>query len=78
MWASVRPYTPIAADYFETSWDWEGTAEDALEDMVCYIEMQGGTANKELIKKTIARHERGGLIGHTTEVEEGILVWKVA
>ena len=64
-------------DYFETSWEWKGKAEDALEDIICFIEMQGGTADQELIKKAIACHEHDGLICHTTEVEEGIMVWKV-
>ena len=64
-------------DYFETSWDWKGPEKDALEDIACFIEMQGGKPNRELIEKTLSHHERDGLICHTTEVEEGILVWKV-
>lgn len=74
----IRSGRNPSIDYFETSWGWKGTAEEALEDIICFIEMQGGTANQELIKKTIARHEQDGLVCHTTEVEEGILVWKVA
>lgn len=64
-------------DYFETSWAWKGPAEDALEDIICFIEMQGGRARRDLIKKTLDRHEQDGLICHTTDVEEGILVWPV-
>ena len=64
-------------DFFETSWDWTGTAEDAQEDMVSFIEMQGGQANRNLIEKVLARHERYGLIYHTTYVEEGLMVWQV-
>jgi len=64
-------------DYFETSWDWTGPAEDALEDVACFIEMQGGTANRELIQKTLERHEKDGRVSHTTHVEEGIMVWRI-
>lgn len=64
-------------EYFETSWRWKGPAEHALEDIVCFIEMQGATARRDLVKKTIDRHERDGMICHTTYVEEGILVWPV-
>jgi SAM-dependent methyltransferase len=64
-------------DYFETSWEWTGPAEDALEDIVCFIEMQGGRARRDLIKKTLECHERDGLIHHTTDVEEGVMVWPV-
>jgi SAM-dependent methyltransferase len=64
-------------DYFETSWDWDGTPEDALEDMVCFIEMQGARARRDLIQKVLARHERDGLISHATDVEEGLMVWQV-
>jgi SAM-dependent methyltransferase len=62
-------------DYFEASWEWSGRAEDALEDAVCFIEMQGGKARRDLIQETLNRHERDGLICHITDVEEGLLVW---
>jgi SAM-dependent methyltransferase len=64
-------------DYLETSWDWTGSVEEALEDIVCFIEMQGGRARRDLIGKTLDRYERGGLIHHTTEVEKGLMVWSV-
>jgi SAM-dependent methyltransferase len=64
-------------DYFETSWDWEGAAEDALEDMVSFIEMEGGHPQRNLIERVLARHVRNGLIYHTTDVEEGLMVWQV-
>jgi hypothetical protein len=71
------PEEPPSLDYFETSWEWEGPYGDALEDMVCFIEMQGASASRDLIKKTLDRHARDGWICHTTYVEEGILVWPV-
>jgi SAM-dependent methyltransferase len=62
-------------DYFEASWEWTGRVEDALEDAVCFIEMQGGKPRRDLIRETLNRHERDGLIRHVTDVEEGLLVW---
>lgn len=47
----VRSGRTPSLDYFETSWEWKGPAEDALEDIVCFIEMQGGSASRDLIKK---------------------------
>jgi SAM-dependent methyltransferase len=71
----VRSGRTPSLDYFETSWDWKGPLEDALEDIVCFIEMQGNRARRDLIEKILAQHQHDGLICHTTEVEEGILVW---
>ena len=62
-------------DYFEASWEWTGRVEDALEEAVCFIEMQGGKARRDLISETLNRHERDGMIRHITDVEEGLLVW---
>jgi hypothetical protein len=73
----VRARRNPSLDYFETSWDWTGPPEDALEDIVCFIEMQGGRARRDAIKKLLDRHGPDGLISHTTHVEEGILVWPV-
>jgi len=64
-------------DYVETSWEWKGPAEDALKDIICFIEMQGGKAHRDLIRKNLDRRVKDGLICHTTEVEEEILVWPV-
>ena len=65
-------------DYFESSWGWSGKVEDALEDMICFIEMQGGHPDRSSIEKTLDRHEQEGRISHTTDVEEGIIVWQVS
>ena len=64
-------------DYFETSWMWAGSVENAVEDMVCFIEMQGGSPSRTLIRQTLDRHEQDGLIRHSTHVEEGVLVWQI-
>jgi SAM-dependent methyltransferase len=64
-------------DYFEASWTWTGTVEDAIEDAACFIEMQGGRPQRDLIENVAASHEYDGMISHTTHVEEGLIVWKV-
>lgn len=73
----VRSGRTPSLDYFETSWEWTGPAEDAFEDIVCFIQMQGGRARPDLIRKILDRQKRNGLICHTTDVEEGLLVWPV-
>ena len=65
-------------DYFETSWTWSGSLADALENMACFIEMQGKTADDDQIRKVVNRHQQNGEVQHVTEVEEGIMVWQVA
>ncbi len=67
-----------SVDYFETSWTWTGTVSDALENMTCFVEMQGEEADRSLIRQILDRHEQDGMIHHTTEVEEGVMVWQVA
>jgi SAM-dependent methyltransferase len=64
-------------DYFETSWSWTGTVEEVLQDTISFIEIHGGKAQHDLIKKTLARYEQNGLVQQTTEVEEGIIVWPI-
>ena len=51
----VRSGRAPSLDYFETSWGWTGPVEDALEDIVCFIEMQGGRARRDLVRKTLDR-----------------------
>ena len=65
-------------DYFETSWDWTGKVDDALEDMECFIEMQGAKADRSLIETALDRYEREGMVSHTTHAKEGVMVWRVS
>jgi SAM-dependent methyltransferase len=73
----ARSGKKVSLDYLETSWEWSGTTEDALEDAVCFLEINGERAHRDLIRKTLDLHERNGFIHHTTYVEEAILVWPV-
>jgi SAM-dependent methyltransferase len=69
--------TPSLPKFFEASWEWSGTLEDALEEMVGFIEMHGGRPRHREIEKVLSRCERDGRVRHTTEVEEGLMVWPV-
>jgi SAM-dependent methyltransferase len=69
--------TPCFPKFFEASWKWTGTVEDALEEMVGFIEMHGGRPRHREIEKVLSRYERDGRVSHTTEVEEGLMVWPV-
>ena len=64
-------------DYIETCWDWSGTLEEAVEDVTGYIMMQQAAVDREKLKKAIAPYERHGKVYHKTDVEEGILTWRV-
>ncbi len=64
-------------DYFETSWDWTGSVDEAMEYMEFFIEMQGGNPDRGLIETALGRHERQGMVSHTTYAKEGIMVWQV-
>jgi SAM-dependent methyltransferase len=73
----VRSGKRPSLEYFETSWGWTGPAEDAREDIACFIEMQGGRAHRDLIEKALEGHVVDGQVHHTTDVEEGLMVWPV-
>ncbi len=64
-------------EYFDDSWDWEGTVDEAMENVAGFIEMQGSTADRTRLMGLLNSYERDGLIRHTTYVEEGIIVWRV-
>lgn len=69
--------TPCSPKFFDASWEWTGTVEDALEEMAGFIAMHGGRPRHREIEKALSRCQRDGRVRHTTEVEEGLLVWPV-
>jgi SAM-dependent methyltransferase len=69
--------TPCFPKFFEASWEWTGTVADALEEMVGFIEMHGGRPRRREIEKVLSRCQLDGRVRHTTEVEEGLMVWAV-
>jgi SAM-dependent methyltransferase len=66
-------------DLVETSWDWEGTVDEALEDLAGHIEMERPerVPNLNIIRDIIAQYAENNIVRHTTYVEEGIIVWRV-
>jgi SAM-dependent methyltransferase len=63
-------------EYFNDFWDWEGTLEEAVEDISGFIEMRGVTADPGKLKDLLSKYEQDGMIRHRTDVEEGIIVWQ--
>lgn len=64
-------------DFFDTSWDWEGTIDEAVEDIAGHIEVHGVTAQRLEILEVVARYAQDGKVRHTTQAEEGLVVWNV-
>ena len=73
--ASATPYT---LDYVDTSWEWRGSLEEAVEDISGHIRMHQGTPDNQLICELLARHsDSNNTIHHTTSVEQGVLTWHI-
>ena len=64
-------------EYFNDFWDWEGTLEEAVDDISGFIEMRGVAADRDRLKGLLSKYEQDGTIRHRTDVEEGIIVWQV-
>ncbi len=64
-------------DFIETSWDWEGTADEAFEDIAGHVELEGYgiTPKPKIIRDIIERYAQNNVVRHTTYVQEGIVVW---
>jgi len=73
----VAGRAPCFPKIFDASWEWAGTAEDALEEMVGFIAMHGGRPRHREIEGVLSRCQLDGRVHHTTEVEEGLMVWPV-
>lgn len=73
--ASAIPYT---LDYVDTSWEWRGSLEEAVEDISGHIRMHQGSPDNQRIRELLARHtDTDNMIRHTTFVEQGVLIWHV-
>jgi SAM-dependent methyltransferase len=66
-------------DFIETSWDWEGTVDEAVEDIGGHVELEGygKVPQQKIIREIIGRHAKNNIVRHTTYVEEGVIVWRV-
>lgn len=63
-------------DYFESAWDWCGTPDELMANILDYYELLRVEPRRLEIEKILKAHERDGLIRHATVVEEGLLVWR--
>jgi SAM-dependent methyltransferase len=63
-------------EFFESSWDWEGTVDEALEDLSGFIQMEGRVPQRERILQILQEGIVDGKIRHTTFVEQGLVIWK--
>lgn len=68
---------PFSLDTFETSWEWSGSMDEALEEVSGFIQMTGRPADRNRLLEILPEWEEDGIVRHTTAVEEGILVWEV-
>lgn len=70
--------TPYSLKYVDTSWEWCGTVEEAVEDISGHIRLHQGTPDTRLLRELLAHHaETDNMIRHTTYVEQGVLLWQV-
>ncbi len=64
-------------DLIETSWTWKGTTDEAIDDISANLLMHGAEPDRELIRGILSCYEKGGMVSHTTYVEEAVLTWQV-
>lgn len=70
--------TPYTLEYIDTSWEWSGTLDEAVEDIGGHIRLHQGTPDSRLLRELLALHaETDNMIHHTTTVEQGVLIWHV-
>lgn len=64
-------------EYLDTSWEWEGSVAEALDDLVGNIEAAGTTARRPALRELLEMYQRNGVVRHTTRAEEGVMAWQV-
>lgn len=66
-------------EFIETSWNWKGTIDETVEDCARHIEVHGGVAKRDEIRKIVCLLccNKDGIVQHTTHVRQGIVVWQV-
>lgn len=68
-----KPYL----EFFETSWQWQGTIEEALEDIENFLELQKVKPDTKKILDILNSKFPKGIVTHETNAEQGFLVWTV-
>jgi len=64
-------------DFVDTTWDWDGTIEEALVDIGGHIEMQGVACDKAALRELLSKEAQDNVVRHTTHAEQGVIVWRV-
>lgn len=68
---------PFVRD-FPDSWTWEGTIEEAIEDVFVNLQINEIEPKRDIIKDFVEKHSVNGFISHTTYAEKRLIVWRVA
>ncbi len=90
---NLKPYTPngyfdvkeilekrnikYKTHIFETSWEWEGTIDEAVDEFSQRILLDIKKLNRKKIRKYLCEKFKNGIVKTKTVASEGILVWKV-
>lgn len=64
-------------EYLDTSWEWEGSVAEALDDLAGHIEAAGATAKRCALLELLEIYQRNGEVRHITHAEEGVMAWRV-
>lgn len=64
-------------EYLDTSWEWEGSFGEAMDDLAVHLEANGAAADRKILAVLLARHQRKGVVRHITHAEEGVMAWQV-
>ncbi|MHB1013776.1 MAG: class I SAM-dependent methyltransferase [Desulfurivibrionaceae bacterium] len=64
-------------EYLDTFWEWEGSVNEALDDLASHIETAGATARRPALQGLLDGYQRNGVIRHITRAEEGVMAWRV-
>lgn len=62
--------------YFDALWRWQGSIDEAVDEMSAHVAAQGAEPDLVLIKKILSEYAPDGIVEHTTEVEQGLIIWQ--
>ena len=63
--------------WLESSWNWQGTEQEAVDHAAAFVESQGDvTPDSGIIREITAKFSRNGQVSCCTEAEKGVLTWR--
>lgn len=62
--------------YIDTSWRWQGSVDEAVDEMRAHVAMQGAEPDEEIIREHLLSYADGEFLEHTTFAEQGVIIWK--